>query len=67
MTATLLVIDRATGQTERIDETDPRFMESVKASVLPMGITLNRALDLLQQGETLATAGYLRRIARAGE
>jgi hypothetical protein len=61
---TLLVIDRATGETERIPLTDGNAVASVASAAESCGLTDWQAWCLLAEGQELGTAGYLRRLAQ---
>ena len=59
---TLLVIDRETGQVERISSTDVNFDSSIAAAAGAIGISYYDAIDTLYAGGELATCGYVRRL-----
>lgn len=60
---TLLVIDRATGETERIPLTDGNAYASVTSAAESCGLTDWQAWSLLAEGQQLGTAGFVRRLA----
>jgi hypothetical protein len=59
---TLLVIDRATGEVERIRKTDPNYGASIALAAERAGLTPLEALRFLEAGQELATAGFVRKI-----
>ena len=60
---TLLVIDRATGETERIPCTDANAIASIANGANSAGLSLSQAVSMLVDGNELVTNGYLRRLA----
>jgi hypothetical protein len=62
---TLLVINRATGEIEKIPESDPNFRYSVASAALCNDLDLLAALGILDRGQELVTDGFTRRLEKA--
>lgn len=60
---TLLVIDRSSGEIERISEHDGNFHASIASAANICGMTLETAMRILDDGQELVTAGFIRRLA----
>lgn len=58
---TLLVIDRKTGETERIREGDGNFHASIALAADKSGMSYTAAMAMLESGGDLGTAEFLRR------
>lgn len=61
----LLIIDRATGETERIREDDPNFGASIIMAADRADLAPLQALRLLEDGQDLRTPGFVRRLVVA--
>lgn len=59
----LLVIDRQDGSTTRISESDERYGYSIHNACKANGITYDKALKILNAGQELITAGFIRKHA----
>lgn len=62
---TLILTDRATGEVERIADTDPNFVESIRWAAESNGMKLATAMEILSDGQELATPGFVRRLEKA--
>lgn len=62
---TLLVIARVMGTVESIPETDPEFRKSIHRGASASGMTLAAAMKKLNEGHTIQTPAYFRRLAKA--
>lgn len=60
----LEVIDRASGETERIRLDDPNSAASVRYAAERAGLPLDAAWETLLSGGTIATFAFCRRLAK---
>ena len=57
----LLVIDRDTGEIERIRESNQNFLESIRFCASRAGLTFEEALTILNDGQPIMTVAFVRR------
>ena len=60
----LEVVDRAFGEVERISLDDPNSAESVKRAADALTMRIGQCWEILLDGGTLATFGFVRRLAK---
>jgi hypothetical protein len=60
----LEVVDRASGEVERIPLDDRNSADSVAGAANRIGINVSAAWDILLNGCQLTTAGYVRQLAK---
>jgi hypothetical protein len=60
---TLIVVDRATGETQRIRGDDPKFSASIRRAARSAGLRYHEAVAVLESGGELMTPGFIRRFS----
>ena len=58
----LEVIDRQTGEVERIDSSDGNYVASIAQAAERVGRTYDEVLEALERGERVHSTGYIRRL-----